>query len=393
MLFNWLYILWIIFQICVAIILLFPLFSYIVYLFTKKKPVTNIETKQNDYAVIITAFKNSSNLNNVIDSLLKLNHNNYIIYVVADGCPDYYDTYNNEKVVIIKPEILLSNQVTSHFLAIQNFKRQHNLLTIIDSDNLVTPGYLTGLDSFFNMGYEAVQGVRKAKNLDTPYACLDAMNELYYLFYDRKILFAIGSSSMLSGSGMAFTVKLFKECMEKGNSTGAGFDKILQKEIVRKGYRIAFAEDAIILDEKTARPDQLIKQRARWNNTWFRYYKFGIYLMGQGIRKAKINRFLFGFILTRPPLFILLIFSFIIMLINLFFDVNAAITWAFMLLLFLTGFFLALKKSDTDERIYKSIVHVPKFIVLQIFSLFKAKKANEYSVATEHSYNKEIDKI
>ncbi len=249
------------------------------------------------------------------------------------------------------------------------------------------------MDKYFNAGFEAVQGVRKAKNLNTPYACLDALNEIYYIFYDRKILFNIGASSMLSGSGMAFTVRLYRECMESMNSTGAGFDKILQKEIIEKGYRIAFAEKAIVFDEKTSKPDQLIKQRARWNNTWFRYYMFGINLTGQGIKQLNFNKFLSGYILTRPPLFLLLILSFFLMMVNIFVSATAVFIWALVFVIFIAGFYLALRRSDTDEKIYRSLIHIPKFIYLQLISLFKARKANQYSVATEHSYNKEIEKI
>lgn len=385
---------WIGFQLCVAFVLIFPVLSYFVYAVKKRHLVTaGSDSPHNDFAIIVTAYKSSSNLNNVINSILKMNYDNFIIYIVADACPDFEPSITSEKLVVLKPEVEFANQVKSHFFAIQNFKRPHNILTIIDSDNLVLPNYLSALNQYFNIGFEAVQGVRKAKNLDTHYACIDAVNEIYYLFYDRKILFNLGSSCMLSGSGMAFTVKLFKECMERINSSGAGFDKVLQKEIITKGYRIAFAEDAIVLDEKSSKPAQILKQRARWNNTWFRYLNFGFQIMGQGMSRFSINRLLFGFILTRPPLFLLLILCGLLFVVNLFTNFTGAIVWALLLCIFLAGFFLALGKSDTDKRIYKSLVHMPKFIFLQILSLLKVRKANEYSVATEHSFNEEIEKI
>ena len=384
---------WILFQACVGIYLVSPFLSFIIYSLKSRQRKQPIVLSQNDYGIIVTAYRNPDNLNHVISSLLKLQHGRYIVYVVADACPDFPDEYPDERVVIIKPAEELANQVRSHFLAISHFKRSHNILTIIDSDNLVSPAYLTAMDHFFNNGFAAVQGVRKAKNLDTPYACIDALNEIYYLFYDRKILFAIGSSSMLSGSGMAFTVGLYKECMEPVSSTGAGFDKILQKEIIKRGHRIAFAEHAIVLDEKTSKPDQLIKQRARWNNTWFRYYSFGLYLLGQGVKHLSINRFLSGFILTRPPLFLLLIIAFLILVANIFSSLAGTVVWLILFLAFIAGFFIALVRSDTDTRIYRSLAHIPKFILLQLLSLLKARKANQFSVATEHTYNKEIEKI
>ncbi|RYF91786.1 MAG: glycosyltransferase [Chitinophagaceae bacterium] len=394
MLLSALYNFWLIFQACVAFVLGFPVLSFIIFRIKgSKKIIARDNTPNTDFAVIITAYKNSANLINVINSILKSDYDRYIIYVVADACPDFNPDINNEKVVILHPPTELANQVKSHFLAIGSFKRAHNVLTIIDSDNLVASNYLSALNRYFNSGYQAVQGVRKAKNLDTHYACIDAVNELYYLFYDRIILFNIGSSSMLSGSGMAFTVTLFKECMSPGKSSGAGFDKILQYEVVSRGHRIAFAEDAIVLDEKSAKADQIVKQRARWNNTWFRYVSYGFSLMWLGIKRFSINQFLYGFTLTRPPLFLLLILCAVLLFMNLFVSLPIVFLWIAGFCIFVAGFFLALKQLKADKRIYQALIHIPNFVALQIRSLLKARKANELSVATEHSYNKEIEKI
>ncbi|RYG44693.1 MAG: hypothetical protein EOO01_19030, partial [Chitinophagaceae bacterium] len=329
----------------------------------------------------------------VISSLLKTDHPAFMIYVVADNCEpyEYYDP--SGRVVILHPEPALTNQVKSHFFAIKNFKRDHNRLVIIDSDNLLEPGFLKAIDHWFSKGYAAVQGVRTAKNHNTPLACLDAINELYYLFYDRKILFAIGSSSMLSGSGMAFTTDLYKKCLGDSNTSGAGFDKVLQYAILSSGYRIAFEEKAIVYDEKTAHADQLVKQRARWNNTWFRFFPFSLKLMAQGIYKLSINRFLFGFILFRPPLFILVILTGILTISNLFITPVVSLYWVVAGLIFVSGFLLALRRMHAPQELYSALKYIPKFILLQVRSLFKTKKANQYSVATEHHFHKEIDEV
>ena len=392
MLLQILYTIWIIFQVIIALVLVFPIISYFIYLIVKPRSAKIAATTDNyDYAIIVTAYKNSSNLPYVVQSLLKLNYPNFLVYVVADNCPDLTNDFEDPRVITLRPDPVLANQVKSHFLAIDSFKRPHNIVTIIDSDNLVDPNYLTELNKQFDLGYSAVQGVRTAKNFDTVYACIDATNELYYLFYDRKILFNIGSSAMLSGSGMAFTLDLYNACLRPLDTAGAGFDKILQKEILDRKYRIAFAEDAIVYDEKTSNADQLVKQRARWNNTWFRFFTFGFSLVGKGIRNFSINQFLFGFILLRPPLFILLSMSMLILIANIFISTIAAWIWCGLILVFSFGFFLALLSSKTDKRIYQSLIHIPKFIFFQILSLLKVRKANQHSVATEHVHNKEME--
>ncbi|MFX4827802.1 glycosyltransferase, partial [Acinetobacter baumannii] len=91
---------------------------------------------------------------------------------------------------------------------INRFKRPHERLTIIDSDNIIDPDYLQALNVYFDKGFKAVQGLRDAKNIDTTVAALDAARDIYYHYYDGKLLFEVGSSATLSGSGMAFTVSL-----------------------------------------------------------------------------------------------------------------------------------------------------------------------------------------
>ena len=389
-----LHLLWVCFQVLIGYNLILPLLFYFAYfLMRKKNPVQHISEVQPDYAVIVTAYEQTDNLPAVVNSLLQMNYSNFLVYVVADKCDISNLYFTNERVILLKPEETLGSNTRSHFYAITRFKKAHDYLTIIDSDNLVDKDYLLKLNTFFNRGFSAVQGIRKAKNLDTTYACLDAARDIYYHFYDGKVLFNIGSSATLSGSGMAFTVQLYKDCLEHVDVTGAGFDKVLQAAIVKKNYRIAFTDEAIVHDEKTSRSEQLIKQRARWINTWFRYAGFGFSILIKGIRNCSRNQFLFGFVLLRPPLFIFILLSLVCLFINFFVQPFASIVWAVGFMIFIAGFFIALLHSKTDKRIYRSLINIPRFVLLQIVSLIKARKANQYSVATKHYHDNSVEEL
>jgi cellulose synthase/poly-beta-1,6-N-acetylglucosamine synthase-like glycosyltransferase len=389
-----LHIIWIALQILIGYNLVLPFILYVFYiLFASKKTEIVNDTSEPDYAVIVTAYEQTHTLPAVVSSLLKMDYSNYLIYVVADKCDISNLEFNSDKVVLLRPEQTLASNTRSHFYAINNFKRQHKYLTIIDSDNLAEPDYLKKLNVYFKKGFFAVQGIRNAKNLDTTYACLDAARDIYYHFYDGKILFKLGSSATLAGSGMAFTVQLYKDCLEHLDVTGAGFDKVLQAAILQKNYRIAFTEEAIVYDEKTSRSDQLVKQRARWINTWFKYVKLGVGIFFSGIKNASLNQFLFGLILLRPPLFIFLLLSIGCMLINIFIQPLAVLIWVTGFLFFVISFFIALMNSNTDKRIYKSLINIPKFIFFQVLSLLKVRKANKYSVATQHYHDKSLDEV
>jgi cellulose synthase/poly-beta-1,6-N-acetylglucosamine synthase-like glycosyltransferase len=379
---------WVLLQFLIGYNLYLPIL--LSFFFREKKQDLPVG-KESDYGIIVTAYEQIDAIGNVVASLLKLNYTNYLIYIVADKCDITGVNFDDERVILLRPEETLASNTRSHFYAINHFKRTHTRLTIIDSDNLVDPEYLHELDKYFDLGYDAVQGIREAKNLNTTYACLDAARDIYYHFYDGKILFGIGSSATLAGSGMAFTTQLYRDCLENRDITGAGFDKVLQSIIVGKNLRIAFTGKAIVYDEKTTHSDQLVKQRSRWINTWFKYFKFGFTLVFKGIANFSRNQFLFGLILLRPPLFIFLILSIICMFANLFISLTAVLVWLVGLMAFVLGFYIALAKSDTDKRIWASLVNIPKFIFFQVLSLLKVRKANKHSVATTHYYHEDID--
>lgn len=389
-------IIWIIVQLLIGYNLVLPLLLNIVYLLLKRKtgiPPEPPGYAEADYAIIVTAYEQTHTLPAVVESLLRLKYSNYLVYIVADKCDVSELKFNDEKVVVLRPEETLSSNTRSHFYAIHRFKRNHERLTIIDSDNLVDAGYLVELNKYFDKGFKAVQGTRSAKNLDTMYSRLDAVRDIYYHFYDGEVLFSIGSSATLAGSGMAFTVELYRECLSHLDISGAGFDKVLQKEILSRKYRIAFAGKAIVYDEKTSRSDQLVKQRARWINTWFKYFSFGFALIGKGVINFNRNQFLFGLILLRPPLFIFLLLSVLCILINLFVSPLIALLWLIGLVVFMSGFFIALAHAKADKVIYRSLMGIPMFIFYQVLSLLKVGKANKFSVATQHYHDKKIEEI
>ena len=81
-----------------------------------------------------------------VESILALDYKNYIVYIVADKCDVSGLKFDDERVVILKPEETIASNTGSHFYAINRFVRAHDVLTIVDSDNLVDPQYLNELN-------------------------------------------------------------------------------------------------------------------------------------------------------------------------------------------------------------------------------------------------------
>jgi hypothetical protein len=244
---------------------------------------------------------------------------------------------------------------------------------------------LKHLNRNFKSGLSAIQGLRAPKNLSTTIACLDAARDLYYHFYDGKVLYEIGSSATLSGSGMAFCSNVYQRFLNTVQVSGAGFDKVLQAWLVSNNYRIAFNVHAIVYDEKTSKTEQLVQQRSRWINSWFKYASLGFKILLSGIKLRDRNKLLFGLVLLRPPLFIFLALSMLCLLLNLILgNYTSTFAWLFSFLGFIVSFVVALKISKADKRILNSLVNIPTFVYFQFISLLNARRANKISVSTKH---------
>ncbi|HMR83046.1 MAG TPA: glycosyltransferase [Niabella sp.] len=377
---------WFLLQIIIGISFWVPVLLFVIGKFRKKKRLSLDEKEKEpfDYAIVVTAYQQVGLIEHVVQSILNIKYNNYLIYVVADNCDVSGFHISHGKLRILQPPNVLASNIRSHFYAIENFEREHDIITIIDSDNLVSADYLTELNVFFAAGYKAVQGVRKAKNLNTVYACLDEAGDIYYRYVDRKLSFDAGSSASLAGSGMAFLVDIYKKCLKEKHMSGAGFDKVLQYELLKRNEQIAFAEKVVVYDEKTAKSDQLVKQRARWINTWFRFWILGLRMMISSVAKLNWNQFAFALMLMRPPLFLMMLIVGVLCLVNIFVSPWMLIYWGITLLVFAGIFAKALRYFKADQEIYKSIKYAPRFMFYQFIALLKAKKANKISVATQH---------
>ncbi|RZL68858.1 MAG: glycosyltransferase [Pedobacter sp.] len=375
---------WTIFQILVSSFLWFPLVLLVLSFLRKKQTPLNAGVQELDFAIIVTAYQQIDLLADAVYSILKTKYSNFIVYVVADNCDVSALNFDNQKVVLLRPENTLASNVKSHIYAIDRFKRSHDIITIVDSDNLVDANYLHALNLKFRENFSAVQGVRTARNLNTFLACLDEAGDMFYRYIDRKLLAESGSSASLAGSGMAFKSDLYINALKDIETNGAGFDKALQYKLVVGKEKIAFCEDAIVYDAKTAKADQLVKQRSRWINTWFKYWKLGVILLFKSIINFNWNQFAFSVMLLRPPLFLLAFISTIVMLLNLFFSPFLLIIWLVSFLCFFAMFYRSLIYFNADNVIYQSLWSAPKFMFYQMVSLFKARSANKISVATKH---------
>lgn len=362
--------------------LVLPFLNTLIGFVLSDKIIPSAGGEKTDFGIIVTSYKDIHITRPLIKSVLNQEYKNYHIYLVADHCDEQKDFISDDKLTVIYPSPYLNSKVKSILKGIESFNRPHTHILIFDPDNLAIPGLLSILNNYCSAGYKAVQGRRAAKNLDSQYACLDALGEHYYNHTQRYVPYILGSSAPIAGSGMVIETELYKSILneiEAENEEGkviVAEDKILQNKIVERGYRIAYAKNAIVYDEKIETSQQLERQRTRWLNSYFRHFIESLRLMVTGLLRFNWNIFYFGLIVSIPPMVVQLVGGVFFVVMDIFLSIPFLVATIIGGVLFTLNFLLVLIAVKAEKEIWRALLGLPAFVFTQIFALLKIKKAN-----------------
>jgi cellulose synthase/poly-beta-1,6-N-acetylglucosamine synthase-like glycosyltransferase len=393
-----LYLIFIILESIIAFYLLLPLFMLSIHylrklLFRYVSPVEKKALIQKDFhfAAVVTGYQDSSLIPPLVDSLLKQSFPNVRIYVVIDDCDDDTLFFDHPKLRLIKPEQPLHSKIKSISLAMEYFDISDEVIVIFDSDNLVHPRYFEFLNKYFQQGYLAVQTHMLSKNTDTKYAKLDSIGHIYYTFLERQMRMELGLSACILGLGIAIEIDLYRKIQYR-NRLG-GFDKKLQADIVKSIPQLAFSKEAIVYDEKVDNGAVLEKQRTRWLFTYFHYFRIHLNIIKTAIKRFDFRLGYFGFIMLRPPLFILISLGLVFTLLNYFISPHFVLVWIALLIQFVCSFVFIIATQSMQKGMIQTLVYVPVMIIRQVKAIFKIKMAGKSFLKTEHSKVVYIDEL
>ena len=360
-----------------------------------KKRRTSSKKNQNKIAVFIPGYKEDGVIVEVAKFALEQNYpsNKYDVIVIADSFrADTIAELNTLPVTIIEVSFDLSTKSKALNKAMQILKVNYDYALILDADNIMESDFLQKINNAFNSGFQIVQGHRKAKNLNTSYAILDAASEEINNHIFRKGHRVIGLSSGLIGSGMAFEYNLFKSVMSTVNAVG-GFDKELEFKFAKKRIPIEYLQHAVVFDEKIQKSSDFSKQRKRWMSTQFVYLR-KYFIMGwkELLFKGNINFFDKVCQMIVPPRILLLGTTFLIFIIYsvLAFGVNkttnvSVFLWLFNITITVLAFILAIPRSFYNTNTLKAMLSLPSAFFRMALLLFKLKGANKKYIHTNHS--------
>lgn len=386
---------------CVLIFfLVLPFFNVLLSRFVteKKLPTAKCET---DFANIITAYKNVDIAKGLVRSLLNQKHRNHRIYLVADNCDISNWDIEHEKLTLLRPAEGLNLKAKSIIHAIENFTRKHEYCVVFDADNLAHPDFLETINNYAIAGNRSIQGQRTAKNHDTLYACADATGEFYKNYIERYVPYLIGSSSVISGSGMAVETELYKAYLaspeiEQGKHLWKKMlqeDKILQNFLLRQNEKIVYAWDAVVFDEKVTTADGVETQRTRWLYSYFQNIPNSLGILRRGITNFSWNQWLYGLITITPPMFIMLFGAIALAAVGLFLQPMMTVVLIAAIGIFALTIFWTLYLSKVPKEIWGAIWGMPLFVFKQFTALFKMSNPNKNFKHTEHKVTVSVDDL
>lgn len=361
------------------------------FFFRKEKAVPEILSDCR-IAILVPAYKEDNVILHAAQSYETLDYpaGRYEVIVIADTLQAAtINTLRAEGITVIPVSFNKSTKAKSLNAAFAQLdESKYDMAVIADADNIPAPDFLQKINIAYQQGYHIIQAQRVAKNMDTPFAILDAANEIIANHINRKGANALGLSASVIGSGIAFDFPLMKQCLKETEATG-GFDKVLQQLLVDKGYKIHYVEDALIFDEKVENAAAFENQRKRWISSQFVYLRHYFLRGFQALLKGRIDYFYMAvaqnMLLPRMLLLAGVVFMTCIYLLFGKYLTLSPLAWVICFGAYAFSMMLPLPGKFYMKYMFTVILNLPRVMGIMLGLVFKLKGADKTFIHTTHS--------
>lgn len=363
-----------------------------------KRIKSNEHTKgHRKFCILIPAYRED----NVIleTSQVALNHEyqgEFDVVVIADGLqPSTVQTLRQQGSQVVEVNFEKSTKGKALAWALDTLPEdEYDVAVVLDVDNLMGSNFMEEVNNAFAAGYKVVQTHRTAKNMDSAFALLDACNEEINNHIFRKGHFALGMSSSLIGSGMAFDYTYFKQLLI-GIGETVGEDKEIDIRISKDQVKICYLDKVYVYDEKIENAQVFTKQRTRWIATQVEFvqkYAFdGLLHFFKYNNIEYFDKILQSVVLPRTFLAGILGFFFLIS----FFVPYAPPTlfWAGLLVAFCAAMFIALPGKLYNRHLLFAMLRLPYALFCMCAALLKINTTKSSFLPTPHKAKAVSSKI
>lgn len=350
------------------------------------------ETPFKRFALIFPCYKEDEIIFQVVEDALEHNYpkTHFDIVVVADGFrPETLQKLREYPIILLDNNFEISTKTRAINYALRHLpESDYDAVCILDADNLMADDFLLKMNEALSSGYLAVQGHRIAKNLNTHFAILDAISEEINNGIFRKGQRALGLSSALIGSAMAFDYRFFRQLMADVEVVG-GFDKELELRMLSNGIVIEYVDDAYVFDEKVQNARVFSSQRRRWLSAQYHYFgKHFFPALKALVKTGNVEYFNKAIQYLQLPRLLLLGLLFLMALFAVLSNQTfCIICWITAFTAIVLAIVIAVPIGFYNKATLGAILRLPVVFGYMFLSLMRIKGANKQFIHTKHTYN------
>lgn len=291
--------------------------------FYKKKNSSSIEPKKT-FALIVAAHNEEAVISDIVVSLNRLNYpkDMYDTFVIADNCTDNTAKKARKSGALVYERFSKEKRGKGFALEwmfgkIFKMSKNYDAVVIFDADNIACKNFLNEMNKKLCEGYKVVQGYLDSKNPQDTW--ITGSYSISFWANNRMFQHSrnnLGISSQLGGTGCCIDTKILEKL--GWGATCLTEDLEFTCKLVSNGYKVGFAYDAVVYDEKPLTLIQSWKQRKRWMQGYAdvsgRYF---FKLLKKGIVERNFTAIDCAIYTIQPVLFILMGISTVIGIVRL----------------------------------------------------------------------------
>ncbi len=348
------------------------------------------------FVIFIPAYHEDGVIRQSVESVLNQDYPQKLfrLVVISDHMsPATNDWLAQQSLTLLQPQFEKSSKGKGLQYAVTETAQAHDFpeqgrqgalrAVILDADNIVSSDFLQRLHQVCQLGHQAIQCHRTAKNSNNEIAALDGISEEINNTIFRRAHNHIGLSSALIGSGMCFSYEWFAahvDCLST-----AVEDRELETLLLRERIHIHYAEDILVMDEKVSSKDNFQRQRLRWMTGQIQ----SLFAMLPYVPKALLNgnldyvdKTIQQALIPRSILLLLLpLFSVVIT----FCSWTWSIKWWVLFLVFCLSLFIAIPKPLRSKALVGKALVLPSLAWRMTKNLFKIDRKDTTFHHTDHT--------
>lgn len=376
-----------IFILVLLVLLAIPVVYFLIFAVAArlgKKKAHAVGARARKFIILIPAYHSDSCILETTKAALRQDYpdNLYSVLVISDGMRKETVNAVRETGADVLEVVFEQSTKAKALAAAVNYlgPGKSDAVVILDADNIIFPSFLASVDDAMCDGALAVQAHRTGKNSDTSVAIIDSVSEEINNMIFRSGHCALGISSALIGSGMAFEYDwLFGNA---NNFTTAGEDKEMELQLFRDGIFVEYLEAEKVLDEKTRTIQNYSKQRSRWIAS--QYHLMAGAVKGFSSVKDKLGYADKLFQWCFPPrMIILCLIPFMAILLTVFSFYLADLWWILFALL-VAALLIAMPAELLNRRFFLALFKAPVLAMTAVINIFRINDSKDKYIHTDH---------